>query len=130
MLSIRSRNDGCADAATQRPRAALGLLWVNTSRSAWLAVTAAVSPIPAVITRGPQLTLRARFRRFDLTEHQNRLDGSPWSESGKPARHIGAIAFILGSEVLAERRLLIGDDENVKKEPDQRAVAEEMPVSE
>src|SRR5262249_40388451 len=72
----------------------------------------------------------ARFRRFDLTEHQNRLDGSPWSESGKPARHIGAIAFILGSVALAERRLLIGNYDNVKKEPDQRAVAEEMPVSE
>src|SRR5215831_9233865 len=59
----------------------------------------------------------------------NRLDGSR-SESGKPARHIGAIAFILGSEALAERRLLIGNYDNVKKEPDQRAVAEEMPVSE
>ena len=50
--------------------------------------------------------------------------------SGKPARHIGAIAFILGSVALAERRLLIGNYDNVKKEPDQRAVAEEMPVSE
>src|SRR5215467_13207047 len=59
----------------------------------------------------------------------NRLDGSR-SESGKPARHIGAIAFILGSVALAERRLLIGNYDNVKKEPDQRAVAEEMPVSE
>src|SRR5215471_1784160 len=59
-----------------------------------------------------------------------RLDGSPRSESGKPARHIGAIAFILGSEALAERRLLIGNYDNVKKEPEQRAVAEETPVSE
>ena len=71
-----------------------------------------------------------RFRRFDLTEHQNRLDGSPWSESGKPARHIGAKAFILGSEALAEGGLLIGNYDNVKKEPEQRAVAEEMPLSE
>ena len=55
---------------------------------------------------------------------------SPRSESGKPARHIGAIAFILGSEALAKRRLLIGNYDNVKKEPEQRAVAEEMPVSE
>jgi hypothetical protein len=29
-----------------------------------------------------------------------------------------------------ERRLLMGNYGNVKKEPDQRAVAEEMPVSE
>jgi hypothetical protein len=59
----------------------------------------------------------------------NRSDGSR-SESGKPAGHIGAIGFIVGSEVLAERRLLIGNDDNVKKEPEQRAVAEEIPVSE
>ena len=59
----------------------------------------------------------------------NRLDGSR-SESGKPARHIGAIAFILGSEAFAEPRLLNGNYPSVKKEPEQRAVAEEMPVSE
>ena len=79
-----------------------------------------------------QKNLRAAVpRRQTFRPHRasNRLDGSR-SESGKPARHIGAIAFILGSEAFAERRLLIGNYENVKKEPDQRAVAEEMPVSE
>src|SRR6516164_5785486 len=70
-----------------------------------------------------------RFQTFRPHRASNRLDGSR-SESGKPARHIGAIAFILGSVALAERRLLIGNYDNVKKEPDQRAVAEEMPVSE
>lgn len=70
-----------------------------------------------------------QIQTFRLHRASNWLDGSR-SESGKPARHIGAIAFILGSEALAERRLLIGNYENMKKEPDQRAVAEEMPVSE
>src|SRR5262249_50865562 len=69
-----------------------------------------------------------QIQTFRPHQASNRLDGSR-SESGKPARHIGAIAFILGSEALAERRLLIGNYDNVKKEPDQRAVAEEMPVS-
>src|SRR6516165_6837016 len=82
---------------------------------------------PSRNSRAPQW---ARFRCFDLTEHQIGLDGSPRSESGKPARHIGAIAFILGSEALPERRLLIGKYENVESEPNQRAVAEETPVSE
>jgi hypothetical protein len=41
---------------------------------------------------------RARLRRFDLTEHQNRLDGSPWRESGKPARHISPKAVVLRAE--------------------------------
>src|SRR5499427_8537328 len=71
-----------------------------------------------------------QIQTFRPHRASNRLDGSPRCESGKPARHIGAIAFILGSEALAERRLLIGNYDNVKKEPDQRAVAEEMPVSE
>src|SRR5215470_18459914 len=70
-----------------------------------------------------------QIQTFRPHRASNRLDGSR-SEPGKPARHIGAIAFILGSEALAERRLLIGNYGNVKKEPDQRAVAEEMPVSE
>jgi hypothetical protein len=70
-----------------------------------------------------------QIQTFRPHRASNRLDGSR-SESGKPARHIGAIAFILGSVALAERRLLIGNYDNVKKEPDQRAVAEEMPVSE
>src|SRR3974390_1765642 len=70
-----------------------------------------------------------QIQTFRPHRASNRLDGSR-SESGKPARHIGAIAFILGSEALAERRLLIGNYDNVKKEPDQRAVAEEIPVSE
>src|SRR5215469_302497 len=71
-----------------------------------------------------------QIQTFRPHRASNRLDGSPRSESGKPARHIGAIAFILGSVALPERRLLIGNYDNVKKEPDQRAVAEEMPVSE
>src|SRR5215510_3201148 len=70
-----------------------------------------------------------QIQTFRPHRASNRLDGSR-SESGKPARHMGAIAFILGSVALAERRLLIGNYDNVKKEPDQRAVAEEMPVSE
>src|SRR5215472_14407239 len=80
---------------------------------------------------GPRATSHlGQIQTFRPHRASNRLDGSPRSESGKPARHIGAIAFILGSEALAERRLLIGNYDNVKKEPDQRAVAEEMPVSE
>ena len=75
-------------------------------------------------------SLLCQIQTFRPHRASNRLDGSPRSESGKPARHIGAIAFILGSVALAERRLLIGNYDNVKKEPDQRAVAEEMPVSE
>src|SRR5215217_4285731 len=71
-----------------------------------------------------------QIQTFRPHRASNRLDGSPRSESGKPARHIGAIAFILGSEALAERRLLKGNYGNVKKEPEQRAVAEEIPVSE
>ena len=70
-----------------------------------------------------------QIQTFRPHRASNRLDGSR-SESGKPARHIGAIVFILGSVALAERRLLIGNYDNVKKEPDRRAVAEEMPVSE
>src|SRR6516165_4295729 len=75
-------------------------------------------------TAGP-----SHYQTFRPHRASNRLDGSR-SESGKPARHIGAIAFILGSVALAERRLLIGNYDNVKKEPEQRAVAEEMPVCE
>src|SRR5215469_1937362 len=71
-----------------------------------------------------------QIQTFRPHRASNRLGGSPRSESGKPARHIGAIGFILGSEALAERRLLIGKYDNVKKEPEQRAVAEETPVSE
>src|SRR5262252_2008256 len=89
-----------------------------------------MATIPTEFCAPQRKSLSARFRRFDLTEYQNRLDGSPRSESGKPARHISAIAFILGPEALAERRLLIGNYGNVKKEPERRAVAEEMPVSE
>src|SRR3974390_868864 len=80
-------------------------------------------------TRGRSIQM-GQIQTFRPHQASNRLDGSPRSESGKPARHIGAIAFILGSEALAEGRLLIGNYDNVKKEPDQRAVAEEMPVSE
>src|SRR5262249_8155951 len=58
------------------------------------------------------------------------LSGSPWRQPRNPARHIGAIAFILGSEAFAEPRLLNGNYPSVKKEPEQRAVAEEMPVGE
>jgi hypothetical protein len=46
-----------------RPKCAMrllaDLLRVNTSRAAYAAATAEVPPIPAVITRGSQLTLRA-----------------------------------------------------------------------
>jgi hypothetical protein len=42
------------------------------------------------------------------------------------SRSIGAIAFILGTVALAERPVLVGNYDNVKKEPDQRAVAEEI----
>jgi len=80
--------------------------------------------------RTQQPTRVGRIQTFRPQRASNRLDGSPRSESGKPARHIGAIAFILGSEAFAERRLLIGNYGNVKNEPEQRAVAEEMPVSE
>src|SRR5215471_15290535 len=79
---------------------------------------------------GPRATSHlGQIQTFRAHRASNRLDGSR-SESGEPARHIGAIAFILGSEAMAERRLLIGNYGNVKKEPEQRAVAEEMPVSE
>src|SRR4051794_39794727 len=71
-----------------------------------------------------------QIQTFRPHRASNRLDGSPRSESGKPARHIGGIAFILGSEALAESRLLIDNYENVKKEPDQRTIAKKMPVSE
>src|ERR1700730_4765664 len=75
------------------------------------------------------MSAKGQIQTFRPHRASNRLDGSR-SEAGKPARNIGAIAFILGSVALAERRLLIGNYDNVKKEPDQRAVAEEMPVSE
>src|SRR5262249_9508034 len=77
----------------------------------------------------PAKSRKCQMQTFRPHRASNRLDGSR-SESGKPARHIGAIAFILGSVALAERRLLIGNYGDVKKEPDERAVAEEMPVSE
>ena len=73
------------------------------------------------------MSVMGQLQTFRPHRASNRLDGSR-SESGKPARHIGAIAFILGPVALAQRRLLIGNYDNVKKEPDQRAVAEEMPV--
>ena len=79
---------------------------------------------------GPRAAWHFQIQTFRPHRASNRLDGSPRSESGKPARHVGAIAFILGSEALAERRLLKGNYDNVKKEPEQRAVAEESPVSE
>ena len=77
-----------------------------------------------------QYVAMGQIQTFRPHRASNRLDGSPRSESGKPARHIGAIAFILGSEALPERRLLIGNYDNGKKEPEQRALAEETPVSE
>src|SRR5262249_49835478 len=80
--------------------------------------------------RGP---LQARVaprssRQIDLS--RRRSDGSPRRESGKPARHMRTIVFILAAEALAGRGVLIGNVEKVKKEPDQRAVAEETPVRE
>src|SRR6516165_8192305 len=106
----------------------------STSRSNFAGFEMPVS-LPLFIQQrkysGPRATSHlGQIQTFRPHRASNRLDGSPRSETGKPARHIGAIAFILGSEALAERRLLIGNYENVKKEPDQPAVAEEMPVSE
>src|SRR3974390_3346970 len=71
-----------------------------------------------------------QIQTFRPHRASNRLDGSPRSESGKPARHIGAIAFILGSEALPERRFFDHHHPDMKKEPEQRAVAEETGVSE
>src|SRR5262245_7321662 len=59
-----------------------------------------------------QAMVAPRSSRAKSIVSRRRSDGSPRSESGKPARHMGTIAFILGSEALAERRLLIGNDDN------------------
>src|SRR5689334_16851408 len=79
--------------------------------------------------RAGAVSTKGQIKTFRPHRASNRLDGSR-RESGKLARHIGAIAFVLGFEALAERRLLIDNCPNVKKEPDQSAVAEEVPVSE
>ena len=56
--------------------------------------------------------------------------GSPGREPRNPARHVGAIGFILGSEAFPERRLLIGKYKNVESDKDQRSVKEQAPIAE
>src|SRR5262249_40890674 len=56
--------------------------------------------------------------------------GSPGREPRNPARHVGAIGFILASEAFAERRLLIGKYKNVESDKNQRSVKEQAPIAE
>ena len=112
----------------------------HTLQDVYYAENAIVKALPKVIDAVTNADLKSalkdhlgetkgQIKTFRPHRASNRLDGSR-SESGKPARHIGAIAFILGSEAFAEPRLLNGNYPNVKKEPEQHAVAEEMPVGE
>src|SRR6516162_5908683 len=63
------------------------------------------------------MSVMGQLQTFRPHRASNRLDGSR-SESGKPARHIGAIAFILGSEALPERRFFDHHHPDMKKKPE------------
>src|SRR5690349_13053406 len=81
----------------------------------WLRGARLGRPWPNVLS-GP------RFRRFGLSEHQNRLDGSPWSEPRNPPRDIGAEILVLGTKALSQHWLLVGQDKGVEREPHEPAI--------
>jgi hypothetical protein len=71
-----------------------------------------------------------QIQTFRAHQHQNRLDGSPWSEPRNPARDIGAEILVMGAKALSQHRLLVGQDKGVEREPQDPGVNQETPVAE
>ena len=57
------------------------------------------------------------------------LGDSPWGQPWNPARDIGPKVLVLRAKCLLERWFFVHQDEDVEKEPEQRGIPEETPVT-